>query len=273
MAAALFDTHCHLQDRRFAGEADEVVERAVAAGVEGMLVCGYDSESIDEALALADRHASVFAGAGVHPHDAASLDDDLLAKVEAAAAHPRCIAIGEIGLDFYRDLSPRAVQREAFAAQLAIARRMGLPVSVHTRSAEEDALEPLRAHAAALATEWPAVLPGVMHCFAGSLALAEEYVAAGYMISIPCTITYPNNEDLRRTVSALPLASLVVETDAPYLPPQVRRGQRNEPAYIEAAARGIADAKGVSFAEVAAATTANALRVFAKAAVPEESWR
>ncbi len=273
MAAPLFDTHCHLQDRKFGSDAKAVIDRAVAAGVETMLVCGYDSESIDQAIALAERHPSVYAGAGVHPHDADSLDDELLAKVEATARHPRCVAIGEIGLDFYRDLSPRDVQRRAFEAQLAIALRQGLPVSVHTRAAEEAALQPLEAHARALASQHPGVHPGVMHCFAGSLALAEAYVAAGYVISIPCTITYPTNDALRSVVASLPLDSLVVETDSPYLPPQSHRGQRNEPAFIAAAVQGVADAKGVSFAEAAAATTANARRVFARAAVLEESRR
>ena len=193
MAGPLFDTHCHLQDRKFSGEADGAIARAEAAGVEAMLVCGYDEESIGQALTLAERHRSVFAAAGVHPHDADTLDEALLGKVEAAAAHPRCVAIGEIGLDFYRDLSPRDVQREALEAQLAIALRTGLPVSVHTRAAEEAALGPLREHARAFVDAHSGASPGVMHCFAGSLALAEAYVEAGYVISVPCTITYPNN--------------------------------------------------------------------------------
>ncbi len=273
MPSPLFDTHCHLQDRKFGGEADDIVALAVAAGVEKMLVCGYDDESIDQALGLAERHQSVYAGAGVHPHDADTIDDALLTKIERAARHPRCIAIGEIGLDFYRDLSPRDVQHHALEAQLEIARRVGLPVSVHTRAAEDAALEPLQRHARALAQQRPDIAPGVMHCFAGSLHLAEAYVAAGYVISVPCTITYPNNDALRTVVAALPIESLVVETDAPYLPPQSHRGQRNEPAYISAAVQGVAEAKGVSFGEAAAATTANARRVFAKAAVLEESRR
>lgn len=273
MTPPLFDTHCHLQDRKFRDEAESVVRRAVEAGVDTMLVCAYDDESIDQALVLAERHPAVFAAAGVHPHDAASLDDALLSRVAAAVHHPRCVAVGEIGLDFYRDLSPRDVQREALDRQLAIAREAGLPVSVHTRSAEEAALEPLVSHAHTLAAEKPGIHPGVMHCFAGSRELAEAYIDAGYCISIPCTITYPNNTGLREVVAALPMESLVVETDAPYLPPQSHRGERNEPAYITAAVHAIAEVKGVSFDEVARITSANARRVFAKVAVFEESLR
>lgn len=261
-ALELFDTHCHLQDAAFEGDVGAVVERAVAGGVTAMLVCAYDRNSIDGALGLAHAHDSVYAAAGIHPHDADQLDDATLARLRVAATDDRCVAIGEIGLDHYRDLSPRDVQLAALERQLELAVELGLPVSIHSRNAEEAILAPLATYAARSSLAGDGRPLGVMHCFAGTVDLARLFVDLGFLISIPCTITYPNNRNGRALAAALPLDSLVVETDAPYLPPQSIRGQRNEPARVVEAVRAIAECRSDTFERVAAATTANAMRAF-----------
>ncbi|MFN0146918.1 MAG: TatD family hydrolase [Dehalococcoidia bacterium] len=264
----LFDTHCHLQDDAFSREVDAVVRRAEAAGVGRMLVCGYDRDANTEALRLAGRWASVVPAVGYHPHEADTVTAAMLDELAAQAALPVVAAVGEIGLDFYRDHSSHEGQRRILDAQLEIAIDAGKPVSLHTRSAEEAVYSHLAAYAvrSALSAEGRPV--GVMHCFGGTLEQALRYVELGFLISLTCTMTYPRNEEARRLASELPLGSLVLETDSPYLPPQHLRGRRNEPANLPAAAAAVAAARRITAAEVAAATTANACRVFA-VAVPE----
>jgi len=260
----LADTHCHLQDPKIAARADRAVAEAAEAGVRFLLVCGYDEASSVGAIRLAERHETVYAAVGVHPHDARSFTSDTLRLLEELAAHPKCVAIGEIGLDFYRNLSRRPEQERALEAQLELAATLGLPVSVHSRAAEREILAPLSRYAAAAnalrAQERPV---GVMHCFGGTLEEARPYVEIGFVISIACPITYPKNERTRRLARPLPLEALVVETDAPYLPPQEQRGQVNTPANVRRAAEEIARVRGVSFADVARVTTDTAMRVFA----------
>ncbi|MGK2966377.1 MAG: TatD family hydrolase [Tepidiformaceae bacterium] len=256
----LFDTHCHLQDRAFAEGWRPVVERARAAGVTAMTLLGYDAASNVAALEMAGE--GVFAAVGYHPHDAKELDESAFAALEAQAADDRVVAIGEIGLDFYRDLSPHDVQRDALDRQLGLAARLGKPVCLHSRSAEE-AIEPHLQQYAAMSPLGAVGRPvGVMHCFAGTLEQALRYVDLGFVISVACTVTYPANEEGRRIAAGVPLDRLVIETDSPYLPPQAMRGKRNEPANVEAAARAIADCRGIAFEAVAEATTQNAERLF-----------
>ncbi len=260
----LADTHCHLQDPKIASRADGAVEEAVAAGVGFILVCGYDEPSSVEAVRLAERHEPVYAAVGVHPHDARTFTPDTLRLLEELASHPKCVAIGEIGLDFYRNLSPRPVQERALEAQLELAATLGLPVSVHSRAAEREILAPLSRYAAAANALRAQGRPvGVMHCFGGTLEEARPYVEIGFVISVACPITYPKNERTRRLARHLPLEALVVETDAPYLPPQEQRGQVNTPANVRRAAEEIARVRGLPLAEVARATTDTATRVFA----------
>jgi TatD DNase family protein len=175
------------------------------------------------------------------------------------------VAIGEVGLDFYRDLSPRDVQLRALEAQLDLAVASGKPVSVHSRGAEDAIYEPLSRYAA----RGEPSAPGVMHCFGGTLEQARRYVELGFLVSLSCAVTYPKNQEARRIAAQLPLISLAVETDAPYLPPQHRRGKRNEPAFVEAAATEIARARGIPAGEAAEATALNACRVF-RIGVPAE---
>jgi TatD DNase family protein len=262
----LFDTHCHLQDPAF-HDVDRVIERASAAGVEHLLVCGYDLASSERALELSERHPEVLAGAGVHPHDARDATPTALDRIGSFASDARCAAVGEIGLDFYRDLSPRDVQLQVLAAQLDLAVAVARPVSVHSRGAEEEIHAPLADFASRSSLVANGQPPGVMHCFGGTVAQARRFVDLGFLVSVPCTVTYPNNDEGRRIATELPLESLVVETDSPYLPPQGLRGKRNEPANVAAAVRAIAALRGISVDEVAAATTANAMRVFRPAKV------
>jgi TatD DNase family protein len=261
--AGLFDTHCHLQDRQFKGESAQVVQRAAAAGVSRILACAYDGDSVALTLEMADRHDAVLAAVGIHPHDANQVNETMVDLLRFAASHPRCVAIGEIGLDYYRNLQPRAVQLAALEMQLDLAVELGLPVSVHSRSAEQAIETPLSQYVSRSPLPAKGRPAGVMHCFAGSLEQARRFVDLGFLISIPCTITYPNAGNTRELARGLPLESLVVETDAPYLPPQTRRGRRNEPEFVIEAARAIAAEREVALESVIEATTANAARAFA----------
>jgi TatD DNase family protein len=262
----LFDTHCHLQDPAFADDACEAIDRAEHAGLAGLVICGYDAPSNQAAIELAATSPIAHPTVGFHPHDAKDLTPALLAELESLASLPEVVGIGEIGLDFFRDHSPRDLQRRALDDQLGIALRLGKPVSVHTRSAEDAVYD----HLAPFARSWAAAAsgpPGVMHCFGGTLEQAQRFVGLGFLVSIACAITYPKNEEARRIAAGLPLESLVVETDSPYLPPQDRRGKRNEPAFVEAAVAAIGQARGIPATVVADATTANAAKLF-KVAIP-----
>ena len=257
------DTHCHLQDEAFEKDADDVILRARSEGVIAMIVCGYDAAANVAALALAERHNCVFPAVGYHPHEATTVTRPMLDELERQANMARVVAVGEIGLDFYRDHSPRDVQREVLDAQLAMAVRVGKPVAIHTRGAEDAIESHLRDYAERQRRAFDDRPVGVMHCFGGTLEQARRYVEYGFLISITCTITYPSNAEARRIAGGIPLEAIVIETDSPYLPPQTRRGKRNEPAFVVAAAEGIAAARGSSTAAVAAATALNAARLFA----------
>ncbi len=258
----LFDTHAHLQDPAFAKDADLAFERAVAAGVVGMALCGYDPESNIQALRLAEKHAIAFPAVGIHPHDAKDVTPAILLELESQASLPEVIAIGEIGLDFYRDHSPHDVQREVLDAQLGIAVRTAKPVCLHTRSAEDAIYDHLAAYASASPLPALGRPVGVMHCFGGTIEQARRYVDLGFVVSLACVVTYPKNADAHAIAVGLPLESLVIETDSPYLPPQHQRGKRNEPANVRFAAEAIAAIRGTSISHIANATTENACRLF-----------
>jgi len=199
---------------------------------------------------------------GFHPHEASKVTPGILTDLESQAKLPGVVAVGEIGLDFFRDLSPRDRQRNVLDEQLAIAIRVGKPVSVHSRGAEDDIYGHLAAYAGASPLRAQGRPVGVMHCFGGTLPQAEMYVALGFLVSIPCSSTYPNNHASRRIAGGLPPDSLVVETDSPYLPPQQLRGRRNEPAHVVAAVQAVASARGITFDEAAEMTCRNAWRLF-----------
>lgn len=262
----LVDSHCHLQDGRFARDLDAVLAAARRQGVARTVVCGYDEDSNSAALVLAEAHETIVPAVGFHPHEARAVTAPMLDVLRILAARDAVVAVGEIGLDFHYNLSPRDDQYRALDAQLEIAIEVGKPVSVHSRAAEEELLAPLRRYSRRVP---PGRLPGVLHCFGGTLEQARAYVEAGFLISIACPVTYPRNSEARRLAAGLPLDTLVVETDSPYLPPQSKRGQRNEPANVLAAAEAVAAARGIPVDEVAEATTRNACRLFG-IAIPGE---
>ena len=252
----LVDTHAHLQMPDFAADLEEVLGRARSAGVAWILTVGTDLASSRRAVELARRHPMLRAAVGVHPHEAASVGPETLAELECLARGEGVAAVGETGLDYYRDLSPRRLQREAFLEHLDLARRCDLPVVIHCREAYDD-LPALVREAA------PAGLKGVCHCFSGDRRAAETLIGMGLCISFTGTITFPNARRLREVVRAVPLERTLVETDCPYLAPQARRGRRNEPANVRMVAAEVARIHGVTLEAVAAATTAAAEALFA----------
>jgi TatD DNase family protein len=248
----VIDSHTHL-DRGPAPEP-ELVAEARAAGVRRILTIGMDPPSCAAALHAADRFDEVFAAIGRHPNSATGYDAAATQELRALAQHPRCRAIGETGLDFYRDGAPRADQERAFAAQLGLAREAGKPVVIHTRAAEEDTIATLARDAAGLTV--------ILHCFSMPDRL-EECLDRGWWISFAGNVTYPRNAALADAAAAVPLERLLVETDAPYLTPQVVRKERNRPAYVAHTARFVAERRGIAYDELEAAVDANAAALFA----------
>ena len=251
----LFDTHAHLHFPGFDEDREAVLARARAAGVRRMVTIGTDAETSRAALALAERHADVWATAGVHPHDAAESDAAAQAEVERIAAERRVVAIGEIGLDFFRNLSPPGTQERVLRRFLALARRLRKPVVLHCRDAHAEIL-------ALLGEERVADVGGIMHCFSGDVAIARRCLDLGLLISLAGPVTYPNARALPDVARFVPGDRLVVETDCPFLPPQGYRGKRNEPAYLTITAARVAELRGEPLDDLAARTTANARRLF-----------
>jgi TatD DNase family protein len=246
----VIDSHTHL-DRGPAPEA-ELVAAARAAGVTKILTIGIDERSRRAALTAAEEHPEVFAAIGHHPNNAAGYDDAVTAEVRELAQHPRCLAIGETGLDDYRDYAPRADQERAFRAHIDVARELGKPLVIHTRAAEDDTIGTLAEHAAGLEV--------VLHCFSMPDRL-DECLDHGWWISFAGNVTYPKAEDLARAAEQVPLDRLLVETDAPYLTPQEVRKERNQPAYVVHTARFVAERRGIAYEELEAAVEANAARL------------
>ena len=258
MTSGLIDSHCHLDLGDDAdGERPAILARAATAGVAQMVVvsCARDAASAGFALGLARAHPHLFPTVGVHPHDAKLADDALLAEVERVAADPATVAIGEIGLDFHYDLSARPVQAEAFRRQIALARRLGKPLVVHTRNAREQTLAILRA-------EGGRDVGGVLHCFTEDAETARAALDLGFSISFSGILTFKNATALREIARWIPLDRLLIETDSPYLAPVPHRGKRCEPAYVRETALAMAELRGLSFDDLARATAENARRLF-----------
>lgn len=251
----LFDTHCHLNHEDLAGQVEAVMSRAVDAGVTHMAVVGYDWRSSLYAVHLAERYPQLAATVGIHPHDAETLDDVMFEKLAALAEAPSVKAIGEIGLDYYRDLSPRAAQRKAFVRQLDLARQLGKPITIHDRDAHGDLMTILH-------KEMKGIVGGIMHCYSGSWEMAQECLKLGFEISFAGPVTYTNAKSLPEIARQLPLEHILIETDSPYLTPHPYRGKSNEPAMVTLVAEKIAALKGIDVEVVAAATTANAKRIY-----------
>ena len=259
----LVDTHSHLHDREFDADRAATIERARDAGVEAIVALGVTAANSRLAVELADQERDVFAAAGVHPHDAKDATDADLDALEELARHPRVVMVGEIGLDFYRDLSPRDRQTRVLRRQLETAARVSKPIAVHARGAHETMLPLIEAWSHEMRGALPDDRPlGVMHYFSGDASLGLRYIDLGFVISIHTSVTHPKATQLVDVVRQVPLEHLVLETDSPYGAPQSHRGKRNEPAYVAAAAEKVAEIKGVTVERVAAITTANALVLF-----------
>lgn len=256
MTLELTDSHAHVDGPEFDGDRDEVLARARAAGVRRIVVIGAvgDIASAHRAVALAERDPDVFATIGTHPHDVARLTEAWWATHEVLARHPKVVAIGETGLDFYYDHGPRDAQAEAFRRFVALARAVGKPVVCHIRDAHAESR-------AILAETGAAEVGGIIHCFTGAPDDAAAYVAMGFHVSFSGIVTYKNAQPIRDAVRRVPLDRILVETDCPYLAPVPKRGKRNEPAFVVHTAELVAREAGVSLAELAAATVANTARL------------
>jgi len=252
----LVDTHCHLDFPQFDADRDLVVERAAQAGVARIINVASSLKASRDAVALAERFPGVFASIGIHPHDAKECDEASLAEVRRLAQAEKVVAIGEVGLDFYRNLSPQREQEEVFERFIALAHEANLPLIVHTRMSHERAFEILEGNQAR-------GLPGVVvHCFSGDTAFLTRCLDAGFFVSFTCNVTYRKADALRTVLSHVPLDRLFLETDAPFLAPEGRRGQRNEPAYLPALAQEVARVTGADLGTVCENTTQNAERFF-----------
>lgn len=256
----IVDSHAHIDGPEFDQDRDEVIQRARAAGVSAILNVGTGdphSGAFERAITLAEGNQDIYAAIGVHPHDARLFDDDsekkLIALVQGSS---RVIAWGEIGLDFHYDNSPRDIQMRVFRRQLQLARETQLPVIVHTRAAEAETIDALQSETKGTDRS------GVMHCFSGSLSLAQRAIELGFYISFSGVITFKKAADLRAVALQVPLDKLLVETDCPYLAPVPHRGKRNEPAYVMDVARSLAELRGTTVEELARITSANFGRLF-----------
>jgi TatD DNase family protein len=250
----LIDSHAHIYYRDYVGDFDEMLQRAADAGIAAILVVGTDIESSREAVTLAEKHPQLYAAVGIHPHDASRVTDACYDVIrELALSSTKVVAIGEIGLDFYRDRSPRSDQERVFRTFLRMAAELEKPVIIHDRDAHQQVLDCLREERAHR---------GVLHCFSGDTTMAAEALAMGFYISIPGTVTYPANEALREVVRATTIDRMLVETDCPYLTPVPHRGKRNEPAYVRLAAERVAEVKGLTLEDVARITTKNVRDLF-----------
>lgn len=261
MALSIVDTHAHLDMKPFNKDRSEVIARALDSGVSTIITVGTDMESSQKAIKLAESHAGVLATVGFHPHEAGGVKREDMTKLAEIASHPRVVAIGEAGLDFYRNYSPREAQLAVLEWQLELAAKLTLPIIIHCRQAEKDMLPLLR--------DWASRHKGlggqprgVIHCFNGSSDTARQYLDMGFFLSLGAYIGYPSSLQMRDVIRDIPRDRLVVETDCPFLPPQIHRGQRNEPAYLPLTVDLLAEIRQVSPETVARETSQNAHRLF-----------
>ncbi|MDE0681367.1 MAG: TatD family hydrolase [Candidatus Poribacteria bacterium] len=243
------DSHAHIQLSQFNRDRDAVLARADEAGISNILVIGFDMETSLGAVALAEKHPHIYATVGMHPHDAKDLTPDVLKTFRELAAHPKVIALGEMGLDYYRNLSPRPVQKAVFEEQLDLAEELQMPIVIHNRDAYMDILPILEARRGRIR--------GVLHCFTGDVELMHRSLVIGFHIGIGGIVTYKNATDVQAVVQEVPEDRLLIETDCPWLAPQFRRGKRNEPAYVCAVAEKIAELRGTSVEAIGKTTTEN----------------
>jgi TatD DNase family protein len=255
----IIDSHAHLEFSQFDEDRAAMLERARAAGIETLLAIGSGTspaERLDSAIPFAEQHDWIYATIGIHPHDANAATEDHFARLDELARHPRVIGWGEMGLDYHYDHSPRDVQQNVFRRQLGQARAAKLPIVIHCRDAWDDCL-------AILEDEWRASgIGGIFHCFTGTIAEARRGLDMGFLISFAGNVTYPKMQHLRDVARELPLENMLTETDSPFLPPQGRRGKRNEPAFVVEVAQSLANVRNLPPEQVAATTAANFRRFF-----------
>lgn len=251
----MIDSHCHIYGPKYEDDRDQVIARAQAAGVRQILVVGCDVKDSRMALDFAKSTAGVFAAVGIHPHHADQFDEHSLSELRALTTGDEVVALGEMGLDFYYDNSPRPEQQRAFEQQLILARELGMPVVIHTRDAEDETAQVLAQH--------PPETGGHVHCFTGSMGFASDLLDLGLHIGFTGIITFPRSEALREVVRMVPLERILIETDSPFLAPVPHRGRRNEPAYVVQVAEKIAELKQCSVEEVSEATDRNFAQLYA----------
>lgn len=251
----LVDSHSHLDGQQFIDDLDETIKRAANNGISHILTIGCDLESSEKSVSIAEKYEHIFAAVGVHPHDATEIGTESLVRLRSMLAHPKVVALGEIGLDFYRDRCPREIQRSAFRKQIQLAKEVGKPIIVHDRDAHNEVIQILR-------EENAAEVGGVLHCFSGDSAMAEQCLDLGFYLSFTGTITYPKNQEIREIIKSIPVDRMLVETDCPYLSPQKFRGKRNEPAYVRYTAEKMAEIKGLTIEDIARVTSRNCHDLF-----------
>lgn len=249
----VIDSHCHLDHEQFNADREAVIERAVETGVERMMAIGTGDgpPDLEVAIRLADKHAAVYATVGVHPHEASKATAETYKRLSELLRHPKVLALGEIGLDYHYDFSPRETQRDVFIEQMRVAADARKPIVIHTREAWEDTLALLEQH-------WkPTGLPGIMHCFSGGPAEAERSIELGFYLSFGGILTFPKTLELQEAARVVPSDRILLETDAPYLAPVPKRGKRNEPAFVLETARKLAALRGETLEAVVEQTTRN----------------
>ena len=251
----LFDTHAHYYDTQYDEDRNEVIERARASGVEYILTASSDIASSIESISLAQNYDFIYSAIGVHPHNVLELNNNIISALTDFASYPKVVAIGEIGLDYFYDNSPREAQKIWFAKQISLAKSLKLPVIIHDRDAHEDTVSIIK-------SEKACDVGGVLHCFSGSIEMARDVMNNNFMISIAGPVTFKNANRLLEVVKYVPEDMLLIETDCPYLAPEPHRGQRNESAYVKLIAEKIAKIKGKPYSEIAQITTSNAKRLF-----------
>jgi len=251
----LIDSHAHLQDREYKNDLDQVLARAARAGVDTIICIGFDFSASQKAVELANRNKNIYATVGIHPHDAKTLDEQILEKLYNLALNPKVVAIGEIGLDYYRNLSPVEQQKKAFVEQIKLAQEINKPVVVHDRDAHQDVLDIIK-------REKAGINGGIMHCYSGQLPLAVELVKEGFYISFAGPLTFKNAKKSHEVAQKINLDRILIETDCPYLTPEPFRGKRNEPAHVKLVAQKLAEIRNLEFEEIADITSSNTKRVF-----------
>lgn len=251
----LFDTHAHIEDKRFEKDYEEMIQRAKDVGVNYILNVGCHEEEIEKVVIAAEKYPTVYAAIGLHPNNAKQESEKLWQRIYELAEHPKVVALGEMGLDYYRDNSPKDIQKRVFIKQIGMAKELNKPIIVHDRDAHQDCFDIVKAEGAK-------EVGGVFHTYSGSIEMAKEIMKLNFYISVAGPVTFKNANRLLEVAKFIPLDRLLIETDCPYLTPHPHRGERNEPAYVRFVAEKIAELKGISFEELARASLENAKKLF-----------